>query len=315
MNESIFRSPEARRRLESWYDKFLKRTATPTESRFVATTHGASHVLLAGDAARPPLVCLHGSLASSAHIVSELQLLTKRFYIIAPDLPGQSVRGLEKRLPLDDDSTARWLIEILDGLKLSEVNLLGVSWGGFVALQTAAAAPRRIKNLVPIVPAGVVRGSIWIGLTRIGLPMFFYKMFPSEHRLRAFVEPMFSTWDEDWAHYMGDAVRDFVLDLRVPPLIGTDALREFKNPALVIGASDDISFPGGKLVERAKELMPQAEVELIENCRHSPPQTDEFRRWLSDRLTRFLTQPAPNDSKVFKAGKLNTKNYDNGSGQ
>jgi pimeloyl-ACP methyl ester carboxylesterase len=288
MNQSIFQSPEARNRLESWYEKFLNRVAVPTESRFVATSHGASHVLLAGNAANPPLLCLHGSLSSSAHVASELQLLTERFYIIAPDLPGQSVRGLERRLPLKDDSLSQWLTEILDELKLDEVNLLGVSWGGFVALKTAAAAPRRIKRLVLIVPTGVVSGSIWTGITRVGLPMFLYKMFPSERRLRTFVEPMFSTWDDDWANYMGDAIRDFVLDLTVPPLAKTDALQEFKNPALVIGGSDDISFPGGKLVERAKVLMPQVEVELLENCRHSPPQTDEFRRWLSSRLTRFL---------------------------
>ena len=128
-----------------------------------------------------------------------------------------------------------------------------------------------------------------MGLTRVGLPMLLYKMLPSERRLRRFVEPMFSTWDDDWANYIGDAVRNFVLDLTVPPpLAETGALHEFKNPALVVGGSDDISFPGGKLVKRAKMLMPQAEVELLENCRHSPPQTDEFRRWLSARLTEFL---------------------------
>lgn len=288
MNESLFQNFEARSRLDCWYEKFLKRVTTPTESRLVATSHGASHVLVAGDHTRPPLVCLHGSLASSAHIVSELELLLEQFYIVAPDLPGQSVRGLEKRLPLNDDSLARWLIEIFDGLGMNEVNLLGVSWGGFVALQTAAAAPHRIKHLVLIVPAGIVRGSIWTGITRVGLPMLLYKMFPTERRLHAFVEPLFSTLDEDWTHYMGDAVRDFVLDLRVPPLTQTNALREYKNPALVIGGSNDISFPGGKLIERAKELMPQSEVELLENCRHSPPMTDEFHRWLSTRVIQFL---------------------------
>lgn len=102
---------------------------------------------------------------------------------------------------------------ILDGFELGEVNLLGVSWGGFVALQTAATTPQRVKRLVLLVPAGIVTGSIWTGLTRVGLPMFWYKMFPSERNLRRFVEPIFSTWDEDWTQYMGDAVRDFVLDL------------------------------------------------------------------------------------------------------
>ncbi len=289
MNQSIFRTPEARSRLDSWYEKFLKRTDVSTESRFITTSHGASHLLLAGEDSRPPLVCLHGSLASSAHVVSELGALSEQFYIIAPDLPGQSVKGLEKRLPLNDDSLAKWLIEILDGLELDEINLLGVSWGGFVALQTAAAAAHRIRRLVLIVSAGIVSGSIPTGLIRIALPMFLYKMFPTERRLRNFVEPMFSTWDEDWAHYMGDAVRDFVLDLKVPPLAKTDSLRKFKNPALIIGGSDDISFPGDKLINRAKELMPQAEVELIANCRHVPPTTDEFRSWLSERITKFLS--------------------------
>lgn len=155
-------------------------------------------------------------------------------------------------------------------------------------MQTAAAAPQRIRRLVLIVPAGIVSGSIWKGLTQIALPMALYKMFPSEPRLRNFVEPMFSTWDEDWAHYMGDAIRDFVLSLKVPPLAKTDALQAFKNPALVIGGKDDIMFPGDQLTKRAKVLMPQAEVELIENCRHSPPTTDDFKVWLARRITQFL---------------------------
>jgi pimeloyl-ACP methyl ester carboxylesterase len=288
MNPNIFKDQESRRLLDVWYEKFLKRIKAATETRLVETSVGKSHVLLAGEKSRPALVCLHGSLASSAHLVSELEALTKRFYIIAPDLPGQSPRGPEKRLPLADDSLALWLLEVLDGLGLDEVDLLGVSWGGFVARQTAATAPPRIKRLVLLVPAGIVAPPLWAGLTRIGLPLLLYRMFPSKRRLRNFVEPMFSTWDNDWAHYMGDAVRCFALDFEVPPLASREALRGFKKPALVIAASDDLSFPGAKLLVRAKELMPHAQVELLENCRHSPPMTDEFRDWLANRVTKFL---------------------------
>ncbi|HEX8286773.1 MAG TPA: alpha/beta hydrolase [Pyrinomonadaceae bacterium] len=288
MGQSIFQNLDARNRLENWYEKFLERANVKTESRYVDSSHGKSHILFAGDKSHPPLVCLHGSLASSAHLLSELRLLAEHFYIIAPDLPGQSVRGLEKHMPLHDDSLSSWLIEVLNHLHLKEFNLLGVSWGGFVALQTTASTPQRVKRLVLIVPAGIVSGSTWKGLTQIALPMALYKMFPSEQRLRNFVAPMFSTWDEDWAHYMGDAVRDFVLSLKVPPLAKTDALQAFNNPALIIGGRDDITFPGDKLIERAKVLMPQAEVELIENCRHSPPTTDDFKAWLARRITQFL---------------------------
>lgn len=96
----IFRSEQGKVRLEGWYDRFLSRIPAPVVRREISTVHGPSHVLLAGDEANPPLVCLHGALASSAHILSELGPLSDRFRIIAPDLPGQSVRGPRIRLPL-----------------------------------------------------------------------------------------------------------------------------------------------------------------------------------------------------------------------
>jgi hypothetical protein len=39
---------------------------------------------------------------------------------------------------------------------------------------------------------------------------------------------------------------------------------------------------------RVAELIPHAETELLENCRHAPPSDDAFRRCLSERIARFL---------------------------
>jgi pimeloyl-ACP methyl ester carboxylesterase len=74
-----------------------------------------------------------------------MRLLTEHFYIIAPDLPGQSVRGL-KSICLLTTILSSWLFEVLNHLHLNEFNLLGVSWGGFVALQTTAATSQRIQH-------------------------------------------------------------------------------------------------------------------------------------------------------------------------
>jgi pimeloyl-ACP methyl ester carboxylesterase len=288
MADRIFRSAEGRKRLEGWYERFLGRVPAPVEHREVKTSVGPSHVLVAGNPDGPPLVCMHGSLASSAHVVSELGPLPEHRRVYAPDLPGQSVRGPEVRLPLKDDSLGNWVVELLDGLGLDAVDLMGVSWGGFVALQVARVAPRRVRRLVLVVPAGVVSGSIWKGLTRVMWPMTMYRLFPSERRLRKFVGNLFTGWDEEWGRYMGDAVRDFRLDLRIPPLARQDQFRNFAAPTLVFGADEDVSFPGGKLVARVKELIPHAETELVAGCKHGPPTTDEFRGWLAGRVARFL---------------------------
>jgi len=77
--------------------------------------------------------------------------------------------------------------------------------------------------------------------------------------------------------------------MRVPPLARPEELARLTAPALVLGADNDLSFPGQKLLDRVAQLLPNLkDKELIANCRHCPPTTDEFRAWLSGRMSRFL---------------------------
>lgn len=304
MGVRVWKGDAARGRLEAWFDRFRARIPVPVESRDVPTRHGPSHVLLGGPADGPPLVCLHPMRAGSAHLLSELGPLLDRFRVIAPDIPGQSVRGPHVRLPLDGDSAARWLLDILDGLGLESVGLFGVSWGGFVARQTASVAPGRVRRLALLVPAGVANGSHWKGLTRMALPLLRYRLRRSDRNLRRFLDPLLTTWDADWAAYMGDTLRDMPMDLRVPPLATDDELRRLTMPVLALGAADDLSFPGAAVAGRVRSAVPHAEVEVIAGCKHCPPTTPEFRAWLSGRLSAFFEggQHRPNQALQQAAG-------------
>jgi 2-hydroxy-6-oxonona-2,4-dienedioate hydrolase len=291
MASPVFRDAAARARMAAWYERFLQRIPGPTESRTVPTRFGENHVLVAGPENGVPLLCLHAMRTGSAHFLSELGPLLDRVRIFAPDLPGQSVRGLDLRLPFDD-SHARWLLDILDGLKLDVISLFGVSWGGYVARQTAALAPERFPRLALLVPAGIVNGSHWKGLTRMAIPWMRYRWSPSEKNLRRFLDPLLTTWDEQWAKFMGESLADMPMDLRIPPLASDEELKRLTMPVLAMGASDDISFPGAALVRRIQTLLPHAECEVIPNCKHCPPTNDEFRGWLANRLSKFLAIPA-----------------------
>lgn len=289
MQKFVWKDEAGRVRLEEWYERFRRRVAVPVEGREVSTRLGPSHVLVAGPADGPTLVCLHAMRTGAAHLLSELGLLLEHFRVYAPDQPGQSVRGPQVRLPLDDDSHARWLLDVLDGLGLGTVNLFGVSWGGFVARLTASTAPERVSKLALLVPAGIANGSHWKGLTRMALPLMRYRLWRSERNLRRFLDPLLTTWDADWASYMGDTLRDMPMDLRVPPLATDDELRRLTMQVLVLGAADDISFPGAAVVRRVKAVLPNADAEVIPACKHCPPTTDEFRAWLAQRLGKFLS--------------------------
>ena len=285
----MFVDDAARARMATWFETFRSAIAVPTESQIVGTPYGPTHVLVAGPRDAPPLVCLHGALATSAHVLPELGSLVERYRVYAVDVVGQSVMSDDRRLDLDDDSYGTWLAAVCAGLGLTRITLFGVSWGGFVAMRLVKVAPQLIEALILVVPAGMVTGPVWKGLTRVGLPMLWYRLSPSEKRLRKLTEGLFTSADERWTTYFGDAVRSYRMDMRVPPLVKPEDVAGYQGPTLVLGADEDVSFPGAALLARAKELFPRAEMELLEGCKHCPPSDDAFRARTAARVESFLS--------------------------
>jgi len=120
------------------------------------------------------------------------------------------------------------------------------------------------------------------------VPMVLYKLSPTEKRLRTLVDPLLTTWDDDWAHYLGDAFNDFALRRDIPPVASDADLNALSMPCLIMAAEHDISFPGGPLIDRVESHIPDVETELIRGSRHSPPTTDAFRTWMANRITAFV---------------------------
>jgi pimeloyl-ACP methyl ester carboxylesterase len=287
--KALFKDERSRARILAWFDRFRDKLAVPTHSRTVTTRFGDTHVLVGGPEAAPSVVVLHGALASSAHALVELAPLLERFRVYAVDIVGQSVKSAEAQPSVANNDYGAWLVDVLDGLGLARTHVVGVSWGGFVAIRLAALAPERIERLVLLVPAGMVKGPVWAGMTKLGIPMMLYRMFPSERRLRAFTRHLLTTTDDDWMPYLGDAFLAYNLRMSIPALARPEELARLRAPTLVVGAGSDLSFPGDKLLARAPQLFPAlAETELLADAKHAPPTTAEFRRWLGARISGFL---------------------------
>lgn len=288
MQSVIWRTPAGKERLDNWYARFADQIPSKVTGRFVPTRYGPSHVLVGGLENGPPLVCLHAMRTGAPFLLSEMGPVLKRFRVYAPDLPGQSIRGPEIKLPLNDHSLASWLLDVMDGLELDQVNLFGVSWGGFLARLTASTAPTRVSRLALLVPAGIANGSHLSGLLKMAFPMIRYKIRPSSNNLKKLLSPILSTWDEDWAGMIDCTLRDMKMDLRIPPLASDQDLKLLTMPTLVLAAEHDISFPGHAVVDRLRSVLPSIDAELISDCKHSPPTTDAFREWLGNRLSQFF---------------------------
>lgn len=287
---SLFKSEDGRSSILQWYQRFLDRVESPTESRTLTTSFGETHVLVAGPEDAPPVVVLHGALASSAHVLVEIQPLLEDFRVYAVDVIGQSVKSAPQRLSVTNNDHGLWLAEVMDQLSLSRAHILGVSWGGFVAIRLAATAPERIEKLVLLVPAGVVK-TPFINNFKVGFPMTAFMLAPTPRRQERFLATQLTTMDDEyWSAYLGNAFQSYKLNMKIPALANPEEFTGLTAPVFVVAADQDLSFPGEKLLSRAQKLFATLEkTELIENSLHCPPTTDEFRHWLCHQIKDFLT--------------------------
>ena len=165
-----FRSRAKKERYLAYYDARAARWPVPSETRFVDTTWGATFVRISGPADGRPLVLLHGAGATSLMFAPNVAEWAGRFRVHAVDDVydfGRSVYVRELQSPGD---YVDWLDQVLDGLGLGErVNLLGLSYGGWIASQYGLAHPERLSRLVLVAPAATAaplsRGFIMRGLS------------------------------------------------------------------------------------------------------------------------------------------------------
>ncbi|WLQ33244.1 alpha/beta hydrolase [Streptomyces castrisilvae] len=109
-------------------------------------TAAGIHTREAGDPEAPLLLCLHGIGSSSAAFAPQLAGLADQVRVVAWDAPGYADSADPAHAPGLDGyaDTAAALIRAHGG----PAHVLGVSWGGVIALRLAARHPGLVASLI-----------------------------------------------------------------------------------------------------------------------------------------------------------------------
>jgi pimeloyl-ACP methyl ester carboxylesterase len=94
-----------------------------------------------------PLLLLHGGLGSVDMFAPIMPALTEHRQVIAVDLQGHGRTPLGKR-PISLEAMGADMGRIVSELGYRQVDVLGYSMGGGIALQMAAQAPEKVRRLV-----------------------------------------------------------------------------------------------------------------------------------------------------------------------
>lgn len=287
---SIYRTPEGEAEIHAIYDRQLARLNLPHESRMVNTRFGATHVLVLGPQAAPPVVMLQGGNTTSPLTLGWIKPLIEQFRVYAPDTIGHPGKSAPVRLSPRDNSYGQWLADVLDALDLEQPPLLGGSYGAGILLRAAVLAPERISKAVLFIPSGLVSipaGTMLHLLWWLGL----YRLRPSPARLKRLLSPMFKDEpiDEEVIEITEAVFRLVRIEPGMPRNVRREELLNFKAPALVIAAERDGLFPAEAVVKRSREVFPNlVAAEVISGATHYL--SARHHAYLNERCKRFLQE-------------------------
>jgi pimeloyl-ACP methyl ester carboxylesterase len=153
----IWKTPAGGQAVLDRYAQFLAHWPQPAEQLRVATSQGDTFVMASGRADGPAVVMLHGSASNSVVWMRDAALLGERFRVYAVDMIGEPGLSAPSRPPLASRVYAGWLNEVLDALGVTRAALVGISLGGWLALEYATTHPDRVSALALLCPGGVGR--------------------------------------------------------------------------------------------------------------------------------------------------------------
>lgn len=266
---SGFKTTEGEARFLAAYDAELKLWPVPYEETDVLTPFGTTHVVVCGSNTAPPLVLLHGYMATATMWRPNIAAFSKEYRVYAIDVMGQPNKSIPADPICNVADFVSWITATLDALHIDRVFLVGVSFGGWLALNYSVAVPQRVEKLILLSPGGLLpmvrqfsaRGLLMVRLpTRLTVTSFF--------RWLGFTGRTYANLLN--LIYLG--LRHFRMPMETarvaPAVVPDDALRTMRVPTLLLIGDHEVISDPARALERSRRLIPEFEGELVPECRH-----------------------------------------------
>ena len=267
----------------------------PLPSDFIDVKGQIVHIRDEGPRNDPsPIVLLHGTGASLHTWEGWVRTLKKTRRVITFDLPGFGLTGpFAGQYATDDyrgDAYARFVLDVLDALKVNSAAIGGNSLGGEVAWRAVTLAPARFTRLLLIDASGYdfTPGSIPLGFRTAGIPVL--NRIGETFLPRALVAATVANVYADQSRVTEALVdRYYELTLRegnrhalglrmqqLEPGEATSRLKTIAVPTLVLWGGADQLIPVDNARRFAADI-PGARVAVIDGLGHVPQEEDPAR--------------------------------------
>lgn len=270
-----FRSATAKEEYLKLYEMRAKKWPVDSETRFVNTSYGQTFVRISGPAGAPPLVLLHGGGGNSLQWIPNIKALSESYKVYAVDNIYDFGRSIYSLIPKTPDDYVKWIDEVFGALGLgNSINLMGLSYGGWLTSQYALRFPDRLNKIVLLAPGGTVLPLRLVWMMRAVLCLVPHRYF-TRNFMYWLLEDL-AQKDEAGREMIEEEVDAAVMRLRcfklnrlIKPTVLQDAeLNGIKIPALFLFGENDKIYSARKAIRRLHRVAPHIKAEVIPNAGH-----------------------------------------------
>ncbi|MDP4144084.1 MAG: alpha/beta hydrolase [Bacillota bacterium] len=249
------------------YDKTLQLWEVPFTERYIETSFGTTHCIISGDPSAEPLVLLHAASCGATIWYPNVAALSRKYCVYAIDLITESSKSILLSKVKTPEQCAKWLNETIDGLKLEQIYLCGLSIGGWNAANYAINYPRRVKKLVLLSPVQI--------LAKMYLRFFIKIMRMGLHPTRENVEKYIGWGSANEAPLPDSVIEQFTISVMnvnpnaaFPKMIKKQKLMTLKMPVMILLGKNEFAFDINKAISVGRSMISNLSIDVIENASH-----------------------------------------------
>jgi pimeloyl-ACP methyl ester carboxylesterase len=288
-NSALYKSRQGYQEVMAHYDTALQSMGFSYESRYVETRFGPTHTVVSGDEEGKPIALWHGLNANSATWAHWIPALAPTYRVYAIDTIGGMGKSAPSRPAKKGPAYGQWAADVLEGLGLKRVNVIGASHGGWLIGKLASVAPERIGSAVLMSSAGFMPVSLTQALRLI--PRILFK---STDEVACAMLALVSTPDLPPDPFFLELfelmLRHFRGERGVPTLSDAE-LERLAAPTCLLMGQHEATFNPYKALQRGLRLLPHViTAEIVPGVGHS--MIHRQPDWVTGRVIRFLERYA-----------------------
>lgn len=287
-----FTSDEGKQEFQTAYNEAMALLPEPNETKDIETEFGTVRTYFftkEENKHKEPIFLMPGRSSSTPMWQPNLEGLLNERPIYTIDLLGEPGMSEQTKVIETQKDQAKWVNDVLNGLNVDKVHIMGVSFGGWSAMNMTRHYPEHIASISLLDPVFVFEPvSLKMMLASIPASVPFVPKFIREQMLSYISGGAKADDSEPIAKLIESGMRNYKLKLPMPDLLSDEDLKNIDVPVMAFMAEKSTMHDSEKAVEKGKKFVKNITIESWPNASHAI--NGEFPNEINERILGFVEQ-------------------------